>query len=406
MEQLPKIVREKLRSGAPAEHPDADLLTAYVERTLDEGERTQAALHLATCSQCRQVVALTTEAASVTSSVRQHTFHDSWLRWPVLRWAALAACVVVVGAAVVIGYRPARKSTAVDTLVVSDKQQISPPPVVEQKQVQAPGQASANQSTNPPAVAGRRNESRRKETTAETTAFIAPRRDASELKVKKDDELAFSANAPKSVPEEGRAPATPAANLDATVSGFAPPATVSTNVLEAGHPGPAADKAVGINAPAPAVVATAKAKAMQRAPTRTTSTVPVNHGLLETAASAPAGSMPDLRTPKWSLTADGLPQRSFDSGNTWEKIQVDHKTGFRALSATAIDVWVGGSSGLLYHSADMGLNWTRIIPVSNANTLSADITRIDFTDALHGQLTTATGEKWLTTDGGKTWQLR
>src|SRR5205807_2523754 len=85
--------------------------------------------------------------------------------------------------------------------------------------------------------------------------------------------------------------------------------------------------------------------------------------LASTAASTNApGLLRDLKSTRWSLSDDGLPQRSFNAGNTWEKVQVDHTTGFRALSEQGFEVWVGGRNGVLYHSTDLSplsrlLNW-------------------------------------------------
>ena len=101
---------------------------------------------------------------------------------------------------------------------------------------------------------------------------------------------------------------------------------------------------------------------------------------------------------------DELPQRSFDAGNTWEKVQVDHASGFRALSAQGFDVWVGGRNGVLYHSTDLGLHWTRVTPMIEGAALSADIVRIEFTDSLRGKITTADNQFLVTSDGGKSWQ--
>ncbi|MGH9509145.1 MAG: zf-HC2 domain-containing protein, partial [Terriglobales bacterium] len=61
--ELPTIVRERLQalaSGPVGLHPDADLLTAFCERTLTETERQQVIAHLALCADCRDAVALAT----------------------------------------------------------------------------------------------------------------------------------------------------------------------------------------------------------------------------------------------------------------------------------------------------------------------------------------------------------
>ena len=58
MEQLPKIVGQRLQAVSRAEaHPDANLLTAFAEKSLLPREQTQILEHLAACSECREVVA-------------------------------------------------------------------------------------------------------------------------------------------------------------------------------------------------------------------------------------------------------------------------------------------------------------------------------------------------------------
>ncbi len=101
MTELPRIVRDRLReqaSGRVELHPDADLLTAFCERTLTENERLQVMAHLALCADCRHAVALavppeTMEAAHLHAEHKSHGY--GWAHW-----FALAASVVVVAAAV------------------------------------------------------------------------------------------------------------------------------------------------------------------------------------------------------------------------------------------------------------------------------------------------------------------
>ena len=94
MEKVPKIVTERLKATAVTEpHPDADALTAFSERSLPERERSGVLEHLARCSECRDVVALSLppEEAAV---VEIRPVRGPWLNWPRMRWA-LAACGVV-----------------------------------------------------------------------------------------------------------------------------------------------------------------------------------------------------------------------------------------------------------------------------------------------------------------------
>jgi len=102
MEQIPKIVQQRLQATAPAGvHPDPDLLTAFAEKSLSERERSQVLQHLGQCTECRQVVALAMPEMVAPSPIPAPT---RWFSWPVLRWGALAACVVVVSAAVTLHY--------------------------------------------------------------------------------------------------------------------------------------------------------------------------------------------------------------------------------------------------------------------------------------------------------------
>lgn len=144
---------------------------------------------------------------------------------------------------------------------------------------------------------------------------------------------------------------------------------------------------------------------------------------------------------RWSISAAGTLQRSFDQGNTWQDVSVsgarmtydqrdldvsssaqaakDAKAAraktkfagkkdsshpvFRAVIANGSDVWVGGLNGSLYHSTDSGNHWTQIAPSSAGAALTGDIVSIDFPDPQHGKLSTSTSEIWVTSDSGQTW---
>jgi len=109
--------------------------------------------------------------------------------------------------------------------------------------------------------------------------------------------------------------------------------------------------------------------------------------------------------PQWTLSPQGLVQRSLDAGKSWQNVRVASGAGFRALSSVGTDVWVGGSGGALYHSSDSGQTWTRVTPISAGRKLESDITHVDFSDPMNGTVTTASGEVWNTSDGGQSWQV-
>jgi len=96
MQKVPNIVRERLQAAKPVDaHPDADLLTAFAEQSLPEAERAAVFGHLARCGDCRDVVALALPATEIVDSVSVPS-RAAWFTWPVLRWGAVAAGVVII----------------------------------------------------------------------------------------------------------------------------------------------------------------------------------------------------------------------------------------------------------------------------------------------------------------------
>jgi hypothetical protein len=126
------------------------------------------------------------------------------------------------------------------------------------------------------------------------------------------------------------------------------------------------------------------------------------------AAAEPEAGMAGKAMPKaqWTLAADGMLQRSLDSGKSWEGVPVGNMRGFRALFSADSDVWVGGKAGALYHSSDSGQTWKRVTPSSNGERLAADISHIEFSDLANGSISAVNGETWLTSDGGQSWRKK
>jgi hypothetical protein len=157
-------------------------------------------------------------------------------------------------------------------------------------------------------------------------------------------------------------------------------------------------------------------------------------------------------SPGWAINSAGGLQRTYDQGTTWQDVNVAANlmpsvakgyifdtsaqptvagesaakskesnkkvtaeatasaatpvsiTVFRAVVATGADVWAGGSGGALYHSLDAGDHWAQVSPAVAGANLTGDIVNLEFSDSLHGKVTTSTSETWVTTDGGQTWQ--
>src|ERR1700722_11400497 len=120
MQDVPKIVRARLQRPSPATaepHPDADLLTAFAEQSLAAQERDHVLQHLALCGECRDVIVLALPASDaavltgpVGASVR--TARIGWFSWPALRWAVVAAGILVVASVGIRQYSQHHQGTS------------------------------------------------------------------------------------------------------------------------------------------------------------------------------------------------------------------------------------------------------------------------------------------------------
>ncbi|HEY3971513.1 MAG TPA: YCF48-related protein [Candidatus Sulfotelmatobacter sp.] len=149
MQNVPKIVRERLRSTTPAvNHPDADALTAFAEQALPDSERDIVLDHLARCGDCRDIVALALPTAEpVQATVRPSPSRSGWLTWPGLRWGFVAAGIVGIASFGVLQYQGRFRAAPMASKQPGAFKVASNEP---QKQPLAPFVASAPAEKTPP----------------------------------------------------------------------------------------------------------------------------------------------------------------------------------------------------------------------------------------------------------------
>jgi len=353
MAEIPKIVVKGLQTPSDLlNHPDANLMTGFVENSLTASDRNQMLAHLARCNECRDVVALSLPERV---EVGVPAYVSGWLSWPVLRWAGAAACIVVVGTVVTLHYESRPKNAAV--MVAPSTQGAN----VEQKATQpAPIANSPQVDTAARDEVARTSASLRKKASPNTLARSLPSTEASNADAQLRPQLQSSEAVEARTPEAAlAAPVSP----DEIVPGRAKEAEAASDIKGA----PAKQLTAGN-----AAVAASRARAL----------------------------------PRWTLASDGTLQRSLDGGITWENVPVAPQKRFRALAANGFDIWVGGASGALYHSFDAGQHWMQVRPVANGEFLEADIIGVEFPDAVHGKISTSTLEDWTTDDAGQHWQKK
>jgi len=464
MEDVPKIVLKRLQQTARAEdHPDANLLTAFAEESLAEYERARVVEHLAQCSDCREVVALAVPAsesvavaavaaaavAAAAVAAASRPSRGSWLSWPGLRWGVAAAGIVATISIGIVQYTQRQKSAAPAANLMARNGTAAP---AAQPLPSAPA-ASETQIVMLPA-----EKKKQTETQAETMNSVFPNHANN-----------FAAgSSPRPVnPESPKAHAMLGAGSSggfqagAGVGAAAPTPPQRENSDDAGNlrsatpeeiaklaPNLSANKAakvpsssqtVEVEAQAAPAASAAQNEAadqiienQQQQPSQYDSSKVVGVVAAKDLAAAQGASTLLIASPRWSISAEGSLQRSFDGGKTWAEVDVSSDTAandskaaksaaktyaqeskkkskaqqspiFRALQAQGSEVWAGGSATMLYHSADSGAHWARVLPSTEGATLSGDITRIEFSDAQHGRIATSSGEVWITADDGQSW---
>jgi Photosynthesis system II assembly factor YCF48 len=467
MESVPKIVVKRLQSAVAESHPDADLLAAFAERSLTAPERDHIVEHLARCGDCREVVSLAlppqVESQPLADN-RVNWFQRTLLRGTPLRWAAVAAGVLLIASVATMQYRRQQgrelASNAIET---------------------KPAIATPAQSSQPAAPAAL------PETGARQNKLAAPRpqTDLTENKSARSDGTIVLPRAKSAVVSRGALGGPIVRSAPSQVLNLAP--ARNDSVLGGTPASPPAARQNPVPAPAPQTVAvgdpvqTVEAQSetvevtAQSAPQIQIKDQRIQNETPEQSAdrvgkAKPASAqaslamappslhsepilMKGLAAPRWTITANGELQRSYDGGQTWQEVNVaandsalDRRqkaqmmtvegqadltpeaqpeaqaeakkqaksrekqsapvpTIFRALSVSsnAAEVWAGGSSGALYHTTDAGNSWARVLPSASGINLTGDIVSIQFSDLRNGTVTTSTAEVWTTPNAGQTW---
>jgi hypothetical protein len=426
MTQVPKIVHDRLRSASfkqtdsPAEHLDANLLTAFAEQALSAAERDGVIEHLAICGVCREVVSLAlpaveigavpimTKADAIRADVSRASAPVSRsvsFGWPSLRLAALAAGVAVAGSVLLL--HPWKQN--VTTLPASiSKIAVTAPPPANLPATSARSEAAGLRLKSQLQLS---NDSHDRKTLSPPDVIVR-----GALVAEKHPVPAAALDMPASrVAREAN-------EVSATNAAVATAAAPSDEgMLMAGNEAPAIAKAK----PVPPGIEGDDRNDLQKA-LKKTQTVPQNtpHDTKTAAITVAAAQQPKDLTSAASLSSSsgstsasnvawaingGVLKRSLDHGQTWQStLHSDHPLLCYASHGQSKDVWAGGQAGALYHSSDGGVTWIQLQPEVQGKALTSNITLIDLPglDSLGITVSTANHEVWSSADGGSTWSLR
>jgi Photosynthesis system II assembly factor YCF48/Putative zinc-finger len=142
MPELPNLLRQRLaaiENGGAQTHPDADILTAYMERSLPPAESKTVVAHLAVCEPCREVVVLS-QAVMAQPELQTVLAPAPAARWrrlftPVFGAAAAVAAMAVI--AVMVLQLPQKNPQQPSTGATSSSATNPPTPSPAQETQQA-----------------------------------------------------------------------------------------------------------------------------------------------------------------------------------------------------------------------------------------------------------------------------
>jgi len=437
MSDVPKIVHDRLRAGAPgAAHPDADVLTAFAEQALSGAEREGVVRHLSRCADCREVVALsippmetialpTADREGVPAAGTSGGGLRAWFAWPNLRWAAMAAAGVV-GVAV-LTFGPGKQHQSMVENVSQRAEKAAPssdasakpvPPLVDQAMLPAANPAKPDTSLAREARASRMIAPQplraQSQAATDSAAQFADQKRADSLESKGN----FSSEAKRLTPQ---APAARAARVNGGMVASEQPEqmigssreTVEVNgAAEVVQSAPTEERLTARNELTPPIE---KAKPAAKEEAQLKAQVPDSGTQNKLAAtysnSDTAFALQKQRSTRskdvaaqWSL-AQGRLQRSLDAGTTWQTaLQLQHP--LLSFGARGSDVWAGGQAGTLFHSTDSGTTWSMVQASTKAESLSSDIVAIEVRSQAEIVLSTSNNESWTTIDAGKTWDKK
>jgi Photosynthesis system II assembly factor YCF48 len=298
MDAIGKLVSGRLKAQAAGTHPDPELLAAFAENSLSRHDRDGMLNHLSECTDCREVLYLSLSLPDPAEA--QQVLAPSSVRQPrlALRWATLAASVVIVGSVLLTNrgmFTQHLRSSAAPAKDTSQQAiaELKTPPEVDQV-------------AEAPAI----------------KAAVKVRPQAKHMTAKPQASMQFDQSGQVHFTTTPSASEAPQSSDQSAQSAAAPSKTTR------------ADEAVAA---------------------RSSNTTGA-------AVSKASSSLSSSSSPFWSLSADGEAQRSFDSGKTWQIVAVADGVAFHAISSIGEDVWAGGAAGTLYHSADSGRSWTKAEP--------------------------------------------
>ena len=342
-----RLLRQTSSAGPDTDPPaerclDAETVAAWMDGGLSPQELAAAEAHAAGCARCQALLSAFARVDSGPPAAQAPAAAPGWRAW--LPWLVPAtAAATALALWIAVPRDPA--VPVVDSLSARVDPPVEraqrPAPAAEPRDLDARSQKTPSPPQAPSAAAPSRSQPPRQDTAARTLTEAS-----------RQGGVAERAEARTVAPPAPAAPPPPpAASADASV---APPAVARAREAPA---------VAGFRVAAPAVVVVAAADSRVR----------------------------------WRLRGNAV-DRSGDAGGQWDTVVERPGASLLAGSAPSVDVcWIVGQAGLVLRATD-GRTFTRL-PSPTADDLGA----VQAIDGERATVTTVSGARFTTTDGGSRW---
>jgi hypothetical protein len=371
---LAPAIRRTLQ-GSRTDCPDADTIGAYAERSLAGAERRAVELHLSTCARCRETLLLMSRAAEADTPASPSPRFLLY-RWPWLAGAAAAGLAIVVWLALPPSAVQAPETDSIPQVAAREVGKAQAPVESEQsagnkapvESDRASAKAAPSAVPSPAARVGSTQSQARERQAFGEEKRLADRRDERKL---------------EEAGERRARVQTPPAAQEAPPPHAAVPPPAARSAEEQAAPARKPDSSARDTA-SPQLMA----RARQNLEYLITSGPPAN--------AQAASAIPALT---WRVWASGLVERSTDGGGTWTREPGLDAPAARAILAPSREVcWIVGDHGLILRY-DAGRGWARLSPPAQIGFIA-----VEASDALHATISATDGQRFTTTDGGRTWR--
>ncbi|HET9399329.1 MAG TPA: zf-HC2 domain-containing protein [Candidatus Acidoferrales bacterium] len=419
--------------AATPDCPDAEVIAAYLDRSLDADENARCEEHFANCSRCQEVLAALTAsenieaisttpatAAAAASAPQSRTFApiaeaETAPRKSVWRWlvpVAVAAAALILW----IDLRPKPSSPPAENRQVASNAPAQVP--ASEPATPTPAGPGAESKTNQAAPANRKKDSQL-QLNGSIDGSVAAKQKQPGSGGQATRSNAFG-NASSASPQVAEALRDESAFEKSAISNAMPtplplPGQTSAADQSAGRAGVAGAPAQpfalgGTRMSTQAQNSTVQSSRQDQAareqavsPSARTSGV-IGGGELFGTNAATILISPANGDMVWRIGPRGRIERSTDSGNTWRATPAGVTADLLAGSAPASGVvWIVGKSGTILRTTDGGAHWTQPKSPSFGSEQAPDWSSVVATDADHATISSLTGQSFITTDGGATW---